>query len=90
MSKVTTKLQLTLPKALAVQYGIHAGSEVRFEAAGPVIVLRPAGEETPRLSLTERLALFDAATDRLEARGYEGAGRREWSREDLYDRALAR
>jgi AbrB family looped-hinge helix DNA binding protein len=31
MSKVTSKLQITIPKALAERYGIHPGDEIDFE-----------------------------------------------------------
>jgi bifunctional DNA-binding transcriptional regulator/antitoxin component of YhaV-PrlF toxin-antitoxin module len=44
MSKVTAKLQVTLPKALAEKYGIVPGSEIVWEAAGDAIrVLRLSG-----------------------------------------------
>jgi len=39
MAKVTTKLQLTLPKRLAERCGISPGDEVEFAAAGDIIHL---------------------------------------------------
>jgi|SRR5688572_6251067 len=81
MSKVTSKLQVTIPKAIAVKYGIRPGDEVVWEELprGVVMVRRaPGGEgrvsEGPpgRRLLTakdltpeERLAIFDEQTRRL-------------------------
>ncbi|MGB0678878.1 MAG: AbrB/MazE/SpoVT family DNA-binding domain-containing protein [Polyangiales bacterium] len=95
MSKVTSKLQLTLPKALALRYGIVPGSEVHFEAAGDIIHLRPQGEGSTRVRdervarweqicthQQERAALYRAthATGALEERGDRG-----WTRDELYE-----
>ena len=33
MAKVTSKLQVTVPKALAERYGIRPGDDIRFEEA---------------------------------------------------------
>ena len=92
MSKVTSKLQLTLPKALAVKYGIRPGDDVRFEGAGEVIRMVPDGaDRAPAdLDVEARLRLFDAATARQEARQTrrrvpEGNSR-GWTREELYER----
>jgi AbrB family looped-hinge helix DNA binding protein len=92
---VTSKLQVTVPKAIAERFGIRPGDEIQWVPAGESIrVLPPA--RTPRsLDLEARLRLFDAATDRQRQRQ---AGRRRhrpardrgWRREDLYDRGRAR
>ena len=37
MVKVTSKLQVTVPKVLVEQYHIRPGDEIQFEAAGDVI-----------------------------------------------------
>ncbi len=70
MSKVTSKLQVTLPKALAQRYGIAPGDDIRFEEAGEVIRVVPAntGASEQGLDTEARLRLFDAATDRQRAR----------------------
>jgi AbrB family looped-hinge helix DNA binding protein len=47
MSKVTSKLQVTIPKVIAEKYGIGAGAEVIFEPAGDVVKMRLA-EKRPR------------------------------------------
>jgi bifunctional DNA-binding transcriptional regulator/antitoxin component of YhaV-PrlF toxin-antitoxin module len=94
MSRVTSKLQVTLPKAVATAHGITAGSDVTFESSGSVIVLRPGAAPARTLSVDERLALFDAATQRLqgdcapdESQNSRHDGRtRGWSRDELYSR----
>lgn len=93
MGKVTSKLQLTLPKRIAEQYGIAPGDEVEFQPAGDVIHLIPSGRQVrARLSLEERLRLFDAATARQREREKRmklpaGApAERDWQRDDLYTR----
>jgi bifunctional DNA-binding transcriptional regulator/antitoxin component of YhaV-PrlF toxin-antitoxin module len=95
MSKVTSKLQVTLPKVLADRYGIRPGDEIEWKAAGDAIRV-----EIPRfgqvMTVAERLALFDAATERQKRRqaGWRRKWKkadRGWTREDLYDaRGLAR
>ena len=97
MAKVTSKLQVTLPKAIADQYGIAPGDEIEFQAAGDVIRIVPprARARTARLTLEERLRLFDAATERLRRlqssipAAESGTGR-GWKREDLYTRGEPR
>lgn len=89
MAKVTSKGQVTIPKAIAVHYRIGAGDEVEFVAAGDAIRVIPPGTKPDRKSTAERLALFDAATDRQLARQREGQRKDEvpergWNREDLY------
>lgn len=92
MSRVTSKLQVTLPKAIATQFGIHAGSEVTFEPAGNVILLRPGATSGEALTLEQKLAIFDAGSARARAISPSGpeAADRGWTREELYDRPLAR
>jgi len=97
MSKVTSKLQVTIPKAIADQYGINSGDEIEFQPAGEVIrVIPPRGRSTPRLSAEERLRLFDEATARQRQREAgmklpdETPAERDWKREDLYERGKPR
>lgn len=92
MSKVTSKLQVTLPKALADQFAIRPGDEIEWEAAGDVIRVVPPGAAPAVLELEERLRLFDAAT-RRQAERQAGArrrpkpgGDRDWTREELHRR----
>ena len=92
MSKITSKLQVTIPKALAERYGIKPGDDVRFEDAGEVVRLVPAGAGTPArgLDMDARLRLFDAATARQRSRETDRqlrpAKARGWTREELYRR----
>jgi bifunctional DNA-binding transcriptional regulator/antitoxin component of YhaV-PrlF toxin-antitoxin module len=72
VSKVTSKLQVTLPKAIAVRYGVSPGSEVVFEPAGDsirVLVARePALAGSSTLSMADRQALLGAVSLRQAAR----------------------
>ena len=93
MAKVTSKLQVTLPKAVAEQYGIRPGDEIDFQPAGDFIRVVPPGRgRSRRITLEERLRLFDEATARQERRQQslpaEAAevADRGWTREELYGR----
>lgn len=96
MSKVTSKLQVTIPKAIAEEYGIEPGDEIEFRPAGDFIrVVPPGGRRRRRLSREERLRVFDAAMERQ--RKYEATlelpdeppRERDWKREDLYTRGTS-
>lgn len=95
MSKVTSKLQVTVPKALAERYGIRPGDDIRFEAAGEVMRVVPASANVQRegLDIEQRLRLFDDATERQRKRERGRrpgrASRRGWIREELYERGHA-
>ena len=95
MAKVTSKLQVTVPKLLADRYDIQPGDDLRFEEAGDVIRIVPRSTETPKegLDLNERLTLFDAATDRQKERETRSPKPlhprgRGWTREALYRRGM--
>ncbi len=106
MPKVTSKLQLTVPKKIADQYGIHPGDELEWIPAGDSIRVEPARSRTKNnaeLTVKQRLALFDANTkwlDELQAEQLKqtkakGARvtreNRGWTREELYgDRGFPR
>jgi bifunctional DNA-binding transcriptional regulator/antitoxin component of YhaV-PrlF toxin-antitoxin module len=93
MAKVTSKLQVTVPKALAERYAIRPGDEIAWEAAGDVIRVVPHGRRTAA-DAAARLRSFDKATDRQRRRNRAGALRppagRGWTRAELYDRGRAR
>ncbi len=90
MSRITSKLQVTLPKALAERYGLRPGDDIRFEAAGEVIRVTPPNIRASAMGLDveTRLRLFDAATARQRERDAlhppRPARERGWTREDLY------
>ena len=92
MSKVTSKLQVTIPKALAERYGISPGQDVQWLQAGEAIRVVPQGTQRERTDATKRLARFDQATarqrDRESARQVDphGEDERGWTREELYER----
>ena len=100
MGKVTSKLQVTLPKAIADHFAIRPGDEVEWTVAGQVIRVVPRSTRPPASGEQDgarRLALFDAATARQKARQRAGARTaarspkaRGWTRDDLYDRGRAR
>lgn len=94
MSKVTSKYQVSIPKALADRLRIAPGDEVEWSVAGQQLRVTPRAPQRS-LSVDERLALFDAATKRQQTRNKRRKGRvsrrgRGWTREELYDRGRAR
>ncbi len=98
MAKVTSKLQVTVPKALAERFSIRPGDDIEWQAAGEAIRVVPARRGTQADSVEARLRLFDQATARQrrrearrgrKSRARPGTGR-GWTREELYDRGRAR
>lgn len=97
MAKVTSKLQVTIPKSVAEAYGIRPGDEIEFVPAGDVIRVVPPGRRLrARLGREERLRLFDESTARQRERERhmlrtgEIPAERDWKREDLYTRGEPR
>jgi len=94
MAKVTSKYQVTLPKAIAEQYGIRAGDDIAWVPAGDVIRVLPPGKMDAPADLDFRLRLFDEATERQRLRSRRRKVRRSedrgWTREDLYARGRSR
>jgi bifunctional DNA-binding transcriptional regulator/antitoxin component of YhaV-PrlF toxin-antitoxin module len=100
MAKVTSKLQLTLPKAIAERYKIRPGDDLDWLPAGEAIrvVKRDARKSVEPETVEQRLRLFDQATVRQRNREavthtrktLAGAHRRGWTREELYRRGLSR
>lgn len=93
MAKVTSKLQVTLPKRIAEHHGIAPGDEIEFQSAGDVIRIVPAGRGLRSgLDTRERLRLFDEATLRQQERASrmgvpdKRSKTRDWTRQDLYTR----
>ena len=100
MPKVTSKLQLTVPKRIADQYGIRPGDELEWIPAGESIrveLVRRKAKAGHGLTVKERLALFDANMahiDKLQAKALKQAKAKEtritrenrgWTREELYN-----
>ncbi len=106
MPKVTSKLQLTVPKKIADKYGIRPGDELEWIPAGPSIrveLTRRKSKPSHELTAEERLAIFDAnmrCADKVQAKELKEAKERGthttretrgWTREELYgDRGYPR
>ena len=89
MAKVTSKLQVTVPKAVAEQFGIRPGTEIEWVPAGESIRVVPDRARQRALYRGARLRLFDQATARQRrrdaSRGRTKVARdRGWTRDDLY------
>jgi AbrB family looped-hinge helix DNA binding protein len=100
MPKVTSKLQLTVPKKIADQFGIRPGDQLEWIPAGDGIRVELVGKKAKaghELTAKERLTLFDAnmkwldelqANELKEARASGTRVTREnrgWTREELYE-----
>jgi AbrB family looped-hinge helix DNA binding protein len=93
MAKVTSKLQVTVPKTIADRFGIRPGDEIEWRAEGNAIRVLTGAREEESLDREARLRSFDDATARQKARGRSARQRatdRGWTRDDLYDRVRAR
>jgi AbrB family looped-hinge helix DNA binding protein len=93
VSKVTSKLQVTIPKAIAERFGISPGDEVEWEPSADAV--RVVRAQRRRVDADARLRLFDAATKRQRARELTSQpstaeGGRGWTREELYERGSTR
>ena len=95
MSKVTSKLQVTIPKAIADQFSIAPGDEVEWVPGADSVRIVPAKTLKRTACAAARLRLFDAATERQrqrQARSSDPASApdRGWTREELYERVSPR
>jgi len=93
MSKVTTKLQVTLPKVLAQKLGIRPGDQIEWEIAGEVLRITKDKQRRSAGDANLRLELFDQASlrqkRRQSGRPTKTPGGRGWTREELYTRGRA-
>jgi bifunctional DNA-binding transcriptional regulator/antitoxin component of YhaV-PrlF toxin-antitoxin module len=95
MARVTSKLQVTIPKVIAQRYGIEPGAELDWLPAGEAIRVVPRTDQPEAGDRGRRLELFDRSTRRQLARQAErsfafGTSGRGWEREDLYERGGTR
>ena len=95
MSKVTSKLQVTIPKVIADRFGISPGDEVEWEPAADAVRGVAVKSRRRRSAPTARGQLFDAATKRQRARELTlhpstAETGRGWTREELYERGSTR
>jgi len=92
MSKVTSKLQVTIPKVVADHFGIRPGDELDWVEAGDSIRIElPGTSKLSAASVEQRLAWYDQATLRQQERESVDPSvvtnkDRGWTREELYDR----
>lgn len=88
MSRVTKKLQVSIPKRLADRYGIRAGDDLEWEPAGDSLRVRLAITPEHRFDLDDRVRLFDEATERQvrrqTIRSLQVEQDRGWTRQGLY------
>ena len=94
MAKVTSKYQVTVPRAIAERYEIHPGDHLDWVAAGDVIQVVPRGKQVVADDRQFRLRLFDEATERQRKRASAGKllepSRKGWTRDDLHRRGRSR
>jgi AbrB family looped-hinge helix DNA binding protein len=93
MAKVTSKFQVTVPKAIADRYSIRPGDEIEWAPAGDTIRVVPSRTQTPCEYPAARLRLFDQATKRHRQRSgprKQASRDRGWTREDLYQNGRSR
>jgi bifunctional DNA-binding transcriptional regulator/antitoxin component of YhaV-PrlF toxin-antitoxin module len=88
-SKVTSKLQVTIPKAIADRLGIRPGDEIAWLPAGRGVRVVLPGEGR-RAAAAERERLVAAAWERQRAReaaapAVSPVEERGWTRDDLYE-----
>ena len=97
MAKVTSKLQVTIPRAIADRLGIAPGDDLEWRVEGDAVRVQRIA--LPRLTLGERHAIFDEMMRRDDARtrarrgdrrGARAPRHRGWTREALYTRGRAR
>jgi AbrB family looped-hinge helix DNA binding protein len=93
MAKVTSKLQVTIPRRIAEQFSIKPGDEIDFVATAEGLrVVTAARHDATTLSVAERLRLFDEANERQRQRQARmklpasPPADRGWTREELYTR----
>jgi AbrB family looped-hinge helix DNA binding protein len=94
MARVTSKYQVTIPKAIAERYGIKPGEDIDWLPAGEAIRVVPQSDRRREPDRARRLDLFDRATERQRARESVGADTlrptadRGWRRDELYERGV--
>ena len=94
MSRVTSKFQVTLPKAIADLHNIQPGTEIQFESAIDCIRIL-IGKSRSTLPLDEKLRLLGEARTRQQLRNKNfhrtaNPVPRGWKRDDLYQRRKRR
>jgi AbrB family looped-hinge helix DNA binding protein len=90
MSKVTSKLQVTIPKTIASKFGIRPGDEIDWVVTGEILRVVAVRTKKQPLEVKRKLQRFDEGTLRQRLRESvkrpKRAKDRGWKREDLYER----
>ena len=88
MARVTSKYQVTFPRAIAQRYSIRPGDDIDWVAAGDVIRVVPSTQRVTPDDRDLKLRLFDQATERHRSRPPSSKAQRSrgrgLAREDLY------
>jgi AbrB family looped-hinge helix DNA binding protein len=89
---VTSKNQVSIPKAIADRHGIRPGTELEFVSIGNAIRVTKKAGSGHHTSLEERAKVFDQILKRIEAKKgrVKRSKDRGWSREELYEQRLGR
>ena len=94
MAKVTSKYQVTLPKAIAQEFNIRPGDTIDWQPAGDVIRVIPQQKVRTVEDVESKLRYFDQATERIRKQSAKQRKKRVkdrgWRREDLYTRGRTR
>src|ERR1700740_1579705 len=94
MSKVTSKNQVSIPKAVAERHGIRPGTELEFVSIGDAIRVTKKTGRKHQVSSKERLQLFRQIWERIQAKGRPAktgsSKERDWSRDELYAERVTR
>ena len=94
MGKVTSKLQVTVPKAIADRFHIRPGVSLDWVPAADAIHVVPARARLSLPDAASRLRLFDRATERQRerqpSRRTKTPRNRGWRRDEVYTRGRAR
>jgi AbrB family looped-hinge helix DNA binding protein len=94
MAKITSKYQVTVPKAIADRYNMRPGDDIAWVPAGDSIRVIPENIQDTKHDKESRLRLFDQATERNHKRSTVAEPKRPadrgWTREDLYERGRSR
>ena len=89
MAKITSKLQISIPKVLTERFHFNPGDEIDFIAGSDSIRIQRHIQAPTGKDVKSRLASFDAATARAKIRKKKKtseAANRGWTREELYQR----
>jgi AbrB family looped-hinge helix DNA binding protein len=94
MAKVTSKLQVTIPRHVADAAGIAPGDTIEFVRSGNGLRVTLGAGSALLADAGDRLASFDTATRRQQTRQRHmraaSTTSRGWTREQLYSRGRPR